>query len=58
MKRLFILLSFLLVLASCSKENVILPEPESSIVLSDGTAPSGDLTLSLGPVHQRGGSPL
>ena len=48
MKRLFILLSFLLVLASCSKENVILPEPESSIVLSDGTAPSGDLTLSLG----------
>ena len=48
MKRLFILLSFLLVLASCSKENVILPEPESSIVLSDGTVPSGDLTLSLG----------
>lgn len=48
MKRLFFFLSFLLVLASCSKENVILPEPESSIVLSDGTVPSGDLTLSLG----------
>lgn len=48
MKKLLLFLSFVLVLAACSKEDVLLPEPESSITLADGAAPSGDVNLAIG----------
>lgn len=48
MKKLFLLLALVLVLSSCSKDNLTLPEPEASITLPDGTSPSGDVNLAMG----------
>lgn len=48
MKKLLLLLSFVLVLSSCSKDNLTLPEPEASITLPDGSSPSGDVNLAIG----------
>lgn len=48
MKKLLLLLSFVLVLSSCSKDNLPLPEPEASITLADGSSPSGDIDLGIG----------
>lgn len=48
MKKLFFLLSFVLLLAGCSKEDVELPAPQSSIVLADGSEVSDKVELALG----------
>lgn len=47
MKKLLLFLSLAFLLAACSKDDM-LPEPEASITLSDGSAVSGDVNLAIG----------